>query len=140
MIIKVLRGQPELNVTLVEPGLEGRRPKSVEDVRLVITAPPPPKEGSVSKIIRKGSWGYPPVEPPDVDVYPDDPDLLPALVYPAMGLDEEGAVVFRLDRLLWERPCGRYVGRIEAGSGLSATIDLDLNPVKWIIDRVEVGP
>jgi hypothetical protein len=135
MVIRVLRGQPELKIALVEPG--GRTPASVDDVRLILTAPPPPVGERVSRIVRKGDWGWPPGAPDD---YPPEPDRMPSIVYPAFGLDDEGAVVFRLDSLLWERPCGRYVGRVEVGHRLSATIDVDLHPIRWTLDSVETRP
>ena len=141
MLVRIRRGQPEVKVTLVAAGREGRRPGSAEGFRLVVTPPPPPASGEVSRIIRKGWWAWPPVTPPEVDVYPDDSGTRrPALVYPAMGLDEEGSLVFRLDKLLWDAPCGRYVGRVEAGESVAATLDLELEPTRWTLDSVEVGP
>ena len=139
MIIKVLRNQPELRITLVDPGDAGVRPDSPEGIRLIISSPPPPRDGRLSKIVRRGWWGWPPLEPPKADVYPEDPADLPDLVYPAFGFDDEGAVVFRPDRLLWERPCGRYLGRV-VGDGWKAEMDIDLYPIRWMIEKVEVGP
>ena len=140
MIIKIFRGQPELKVTLVKPGREGKRPESAEGIRLVISAPKTSRRVDLSKIVRHGDWGYPPLEPPDCDVYPEDPTDYPALVYPAAGLDEEGAVVFRLDGFMWRRPCGRYHGRVEMDGGFAAEMEIDLHPVGWVLDGVEVGP
>ena len=137
MVIKIKRDQPELKFTLVEPGREGRGPASVKNIRLVVTVPPPPPDAQLSRIIRKGACGYPPVEPPEVDVYPEDRTALPALVYPAMGFDKDGAVIFRLDKLMWSRPCGRYLGRIEVGDDWAATFDLDLHPIRWTLEGVE---
>jgi hypothetical protein len=133
VVITLLRNQPELRMTLIGP----KRPLS--EIRLIITTPPYPPDGQLSLIIRKGWWGYP--EPGEGRlVYPEDPAGWPALVYPAFEFDDEGAVVFRLDRRLWARPCGRYTGRVVAGGDLAAAVDIDLQPVRWTGLAVEVGP
>jgi hypothetical protein len=103
-------------------------------VRLVITAPAVPPGHSLSPIIRTGNWGYPlPIRP-----YPPEPDNAPAVIYPAFTLTDEGAVVFRLDRLLWSRPAGRYIGTVSYWDRLLFTLDIDLEPMTWVPVKVEV--
>jgi hypothetical protein len=133
MIIKISRGQPELKFTLIQPG-RGRRLSVPDGVRLVITAPAPKPQNRLSPIIRKGSWGWPPVRP-----YPPDPHSLPAIVYPAFDLDDEGAVIFRLDEHLWRRPSGRYTGEIMIGGHLVTAVDIDLEPLKWLPSKIELN-
>jgi hypothetical protein len=133
VIIKIARGQPELKVTVVQPGQGGRLP-SVEGVRLVVCPPPPSGFAQLSPIVRLGEWGYPPVED-----YPPRPHELPAIVYPAFEIDAEGAIVFRLDSHLWSRPSGRYLGRVMVGCHEAATLDIDLEPMRYIPVKAELS-
>ena len=139
MIVRVLRGQPELRTVIEASGETAPRRLDPEKIRLVITAPPPPKDARISRIVRRGDWGYPPMRE-DPDFYPDDPDLLPAIVYPAFEATPEGEIAFRLDRLLFDRPCGRHLGRIEIDGRHVATLDIDCHPRRWILGSASAGP
>jgi hypothetical protein len=138
MIVRVLRGQPELGVVLAGP--TGSRLIDPEGVRLVVTPPPPPPAGGgVSRIVRRGWWPYPPLHG-GRDEYPPDPGLEPAIVYPCFGADDDGRLIFRLDRLFFDRPCGRYIGRVEIDGRAVAEIDIDYLPRRWVLESVEPGP
>lgn len=139
MIVKVLRGQPEIRVVLAVPGTVDERRLDPERARLIITAPRPPSHGGVSRIIRRGWWPFPPMSG-QPDVYPPDPDLWPALVYPCFEVDDDGALVFRLDDLFFDRPCGRYIGRLEVDGRAVKDFDIDYHPRRWAVSMVEAGP
>jgi hypothetical protein len=133
MILKIYQGQTELKINLVEPGKYGRKLASTEGVRLVIVPPEKSPYENVSKIIRRGEWRYPlPVED-----YPCDYTVFPTLVYPCFDIDSEGALIFRLDKHLFKRPCGRYIAKVWIGPYEAARIDMDLMPHNYIVQSIE---
>jgi hypothetical protein len=134
MIIQVKYGQPEIKIHLVEPGQGGSKLSDTRGVRLVITAPEIKHRSSETRIIRTGTWAYP---PNDGKPYPPDPDELPTLIYPCFAVDDEGALVFRFDHNLYNRPCGRYLARLWIGPFEAALIDLDVMPHRFIVDEIE---
>ncbi|MDR1872007.1 MAG: hypothetical protein LBS60_08870 [Deltaproteobacteria bacterium] len=134
MIVKIYREQPELKVTLVQPGHLGRD-VFLEEIKLIIEPPDPRKFAQLSPIIRLGDWGYPlPIEP-----YPPEHHRLPAIVYPAFDTDDEGAIIFRLDNHLWRRPSMRYVGHVMINSYEALTLDIDLEPMRYIPTKIELN-
>jgi hypothetical protein len=133
MIVRIYQGQTELRVNLVEPGKYGRKLASKEGVRLVVVPAERPPHVNVSKIIRTGRWGW----PLPAGEYPSDPTALPALVYPCFDVAPEGELIFRLDKQMFERPCGRYIGKVWVGHHEAARLDLDLVPMNFKLRSVE---
>jgi hypothetical protein len=132
MIIRLQRHQPELRLRHGRPGGLGG-PLDARDLRLVIRPPAQTGGCGFTDIVRKGFW---PGNPPENDSHL--PHELPALTYPCFEIDEEGDAVFRFDRLLWRRPCGRYVGHVNYGPKEIARVDLDLGPIDWRVLRADV--
>jgi hypothetical protein len=128
MIIKIYNHQPELRLKLGQPGKHGDMLASIDNLKLIIKAPAPPCHVVNSPIIRKGCW---PGNPPENDFIPLDE--LPALIYPAFDISDEGEVVFRFDKLLWKRPVGRYEGFVVLEGHVIATLDIDLSPINYTI-------
>jgi hypothetical protein len=134
MIIPIDQGQSELKVALTRPGT-GDQLVSKELIRLVIKPPPKERFAQLSPIVRKGDWGYPlPLED-----YPPNRDAWPLLIYPAFDIDDDGAIIFRLDRRFWQRPCGRYIGDVMVGDYKAVSFELDLNPHRYLITSVELN-
>lgn len=140
-IVKIRQGQPELRISLVSSGCDGVQLVAVEDIRLVITSPVCECGNLVSPIINIGcrlpgcypypSWGFRPRCSPHEEG---------VIVYPAWERSDDGEVVFRFDRLLWDRPSGRYVGRIEFRNGrLITELDIDLSSERFFIDKIVVN-
>jgi hypothetical protein len=135
MIIKIDRYQPEIRVSVVAPGKHGGKLVDYKRIRLVIVSCPDKFISLVSPIYRHGTWLY--VAPGIGDVVLD---AGPAIVYPAFEVDNEGDLVFRFDRNLWDRRPGRYAGRIENLDGQClGMLDIELQPNDHIITRVSTG-
>jgi hypothetical protein len=133
MIVNICRDQPELKVTLVPQGADWGPPK-LSETRLLISCLPPDRFAPLTPIVRAGEWAYPRPE-----VYPPDRQALPVLVYPAFALDDDGAVVFRFDGKLWSRPPGRYEAEVVIGDRLAAMFEIDLQPYRHVVAKVETG-
>lgn len=129
MIVKLLRGQPSLTVSVVEPGCNGRKLSHIDGIRLVIRAPECPCLLK-SEIVRTGCW---PGNEPNSEKENCRPDQLPAIVYNAWDTDDNGDIEFRFDGLLDRLPPGRYIGQVTYENGVSlVTLDLDLWPTRFI--------
>jgi hypothetical protein len=131
MIIKIRRGQPELRLSLVQPGRDALK-LADEDLRLIISSPHC-DHLLKSPLIFEGCW-------PGREHWRDNqPHDWPALCYPAWEVSDEGDVVFRFDELLFQRPPGRYIGQVEWRDGRPiARLDLDLDNSPYILDKITV--
>lgn len=131
MIIKIRRGQPELRLSLVQPGRDGAKLAS-DNLRLIISAPHCDCLLK-SPLIFEGCW-------PGHEIREEvPPHEWPALCYPAWEVSDDGDVVFRLDELLFQRPPGRYIGQVEWKDGRPiARLDIDLDSGPYIIDKITV--
>ena len=138
MIIPLYPHQPELRLRLSQPGPGGRRLADAAGVRLVIRDPETSGDYPWSPIYFSGPW---PGHDPAVEgrERPGGNRGHPALVYPGFDLTDEGDLVFRLDKLLWRRPPGRYRGTVESVEGcVLAELDLDLWGSGVELERVEL--
>jgi hypothetical protein len=133
MIIKLYNHQPELRLKLAQPGKHGSLLASIDKLKLTIKAPAPPNNSLNSEIIRKGCWPGNPPENDHIGLHE-----LPALIYPAFDVSDEGEIVFRFDKLLWKRPMGRYLGYVTLDSTTLAVLDIDLTPKDYIITGASV--
>lgn len=137
-IVRIKEGQPEIRVRIVAPGCPGEQLVDWAHLRLVIM-PPPSKRCELPLSCQHFSGCFP---GHDVEKWNESfvlPEEQPLLIYPAFDTDENGDVVFRLDRQIWERR-GRYLGVIETTSGEKLLdLDLDICSQKFIADRVTVG-
>lgn len=137
MIISIAQGQPYLAIRLVTPGSDGLQLTDWKHVRLVIIAFPEPRcELPLSPQCFHGFWpGH------DVDRWNKQfclPEDKPALIYPAFDLNDQGEIVFRLDKHI-EHYHGRYLGRIETVAGVPlAELDLDIGLQQWVADQVSI--
>ncbi|MBQ3569593.1 MAG: hypothetical protein IJA20_02845 [Methanocorpusculum sp.] len=134
-IVKICQGQPELAVRLVQPGCGGGQLVDVDNLRLVIKAPEC-NHLLKSPIIMTGCW-------PGYDNLPrlgeTPPHELPAVVYPAFDTNDNGDIIFRFDKQLFELPPGRYWGYVELANGTILTkLDLDLCFTPVLVDAVSV--
>lgn len=130
MIIQICQGQEELALSIEQPGCNGVKLADL-NVRLVIEAPH--CEWLLkSPWYRTGCWpGNEPREP----LLP--PHEMSKLVYPASYINNDGDIVFRLDSLLFNRPPGRYLGKLFFFTGQPITeLDLDLCTRPFFIGRV----
>ena len=134
-ITKICFGQSELRIRLVQPGCGGGQLVNDTDVRLVIAAPYC-NHRLKSPQLFLGCWpGFD--TPWCSDALPHE---LPAIVYPAFTVDENGDTVFRFDGKLWQLPPGRYIGTIEFNDGrIIAKLDIDLCNDPVLLDRVSVS-
>lgn len=136
-IIKICQGQPELAVRIVQPGCNGSQLIDYKNIRLVIKAPycdcmP------CTPIVVYGCWpGY---SGPIGEPRPSINDL-PALVYDAFDINDDGETVFRFDDKLWNLlPPGRYFGTIEfKNGGFIDKLDIDLCTTPFIISKVSAA-
>jgi hypothetical protein len=133
MIVRIKQNQPELRVTMSEPGPSGQLLEDYRNVRLEISAPAIHPSSLDTVIKKRGCWPG----------YADDPELLPhelpTLIYPAFEVDCQGALVFRFDDKLHRRPRGRYIGRLKYKGEIVWTIDIDLGSAIWLPVRIEYG-
>ena len=61
---------------------------------------------------------------------------MPLLIYPAVGTNDDGDIVFILDSQLWKR-VGRYVGSVEFNDGQKILeLDLDICTTQFIADKI----
>lgn len=137
MIIKIHQGQPWLAVRIVSQGSNQVQVVDWENLRLAILPPDCPRQDiPLSPIHFSGCWpGH------DIERYNRSfilPEDRPMLIYPAFKTDDTGAVVFRLDRKIWERP-GRYTGLVETLQGRPVVaLDLDVDTQAYIVESVSV--
>lgn len=132
MIIQICQDQPEIALCIVQPGCTGQQLIDA-GLRLVIRRPDcyccrtPP-------ILRKGCWLYNPPKPYH------EPHELPALVYDAFEVNDEGLIVFRLDDLFFEYPPGRYSGTVELKpcSTPIVQVDIDLCSIPFVLSEAQV--
>lgn len=115
MIVPICYDQPSLAIKIEEPGCFGGQLSQIDNIQLVIVPPHCPPKLHTSKLCFTGCWpGY------DVDKWNEKhcpPHEYPMLVYPAFDISDSGAIVFRFDSLLSQRPPGRYIGIIEFTGG-----------------------
>lgn len=137
-IVKICQGQPSLAVRIVTPGCNGGQVIDYKQLRLVIMSPPA-KRCELPLSPQHFSGFYP---THDVDKWNESfilPEEEPLLIYPAFDVNDNGDIVFRLDRQMWCRR-GRYVGVIETIDGRKLVeLDLDISTQQYIADTVTVN-
>lgn len=131
MIIQICQNQPDLALRIAQPGCSGQQLIDYESVRMVIRAPHCPCLLK-SPIVRDGCWLYnEPIRPENIL-----PHELPAIVYDAFSVNDDGEIVFKFDALLWRMPPGRYIGHVEFKNGCPIVqVDIDLCSRPYIVDR-----
>lgn len=139
MIINLSRSQKEIAVAIVEPGCSGGQILNFTQFRLSIRRPE--DDGcwmNNSPILRLGCW---PGVPEYIDPAFQTPH--PEIIYPAFTTDNDGNIVFKLDRKMdFLRP-GRYQGCIERQTGecwvTVRCLDIDLENMPTLATRVTVS-
>lgn len=135
-VINIRQGQPYISVRIAAPGPTGGQLIDWERVRLVIIPPPEPRcELPLSPQYFTGFWPGHDLNRWHRHFIP--PEEHPVVVYPAFGLDDDGAILFRFDSKI-EQLHGRYLGRIETLDGHPLVdLDLDIGLYKWVADDVK---
>lgn len=129
MIVKLCEDTPKLALSIVQPGCNGRELLDT-NIELRITKKSCPL-GPVQEVVEDNCsvttvW----VE-----------HAVPAVIYPAFDLDEDGRVEFYFDDKLWNMPSGRYEGEVLIGGlGTGAIIDIDLCNSPLVIASASVKP
>ena len=137
-IVKIHQGQPWLAVRLVTHGSGSQQLIDWQNLRLAILPPQCPRRSiPLSPQHFEGCW---PTH--DIEKFNNSfilPENRPTIIYPAFKTDERGAVIFRLDDLIWRHP-GRYLGLIETNDGRPIVeLDLDVDTTRFIIEDVVVA-
>lgn len=137
-IVKICQGQPQLAVRIVTAGADGMQLVDYKKLRLLIVPYPVARqELPLSPQHFEGFWPS-----HDVEKWNESfilPEEEPLLIYPAFDVNDEGEIVFRLDRQIWCRR-GRYMGIVETIDGQKIVeLDLDISSQRFITDRVSVN-
>lgn len=132
MIVRICQDQPSVHIGISTQQCQSLRLVDYDHIRLVISSLRC-KKPTLSTLIWRGCWiGK---ETPYIQ-YADEykPKVL---VYPASGIDKEGAIIFTFSDFLFSLPPGRYRGHIEVdGKKFIEHFDIELCSAPYIIDKI----